>query len=77
MPENNIKRNHELITEIFKCIMDCLTTSDIFTEQSSNFQNASQNVVNLIDYILDKVWDGMKTLKKKNRNEKLSFKLSI
>jgi hypothetical protein len=60
LPENNTKRNHELITEIFKCIMDCLGTSDIFTEQSSNIQNVSQNIVNLIDYILDKVWDGEK-----------------
>jgi hypothetical protein len=40
--------------------MDCLGTSDIFTEQSSNIQNVSQNIVNLIDYILDKVWDGEK-----------------
>jgi hypothetical protein len=52
--------------------MDCLGTSDIFTEQSSNIQNVSQNIVNLIDYILDKVWDGEKKInfekQKKKRN---------
>jgi hypothetical protein len=38
--------------------MDVLVTSDILNDQTSNIQNATQNIVNLIDCLVDKLWDG-------------------
>lgn len=70
----NQKRNQELVTEMFKTIMDHLLASDLFNEsnstapqsktsnnQSSGFGSAIslQNLFNLVDRLVDKLWDGL------------------
>lgn len=63
----NIKRNQEFVTEIFKTIIDYLQASDLFNEHqtstssfsNSNISNILQNYFNLIDRLVDKLWDGM------------------
>ena len=63
LPENQLKRNQEFLTEIFKTVMDYLLTSDMFNEHSSPTQTSNipvimQNFFNLIDQLVDKLWDG-------------------
>lgn len=63
----NFKRNQEFVTDIFKTIIDYLQTLDLFNDQqhssTSSYGNLSissivQNYFNLIDKLVDKMWDG-------------------
>jgi hypothetical protein len=57
---NNAKRNQELLTEIFKCIIDCLQTTDILNETSgTNPHTVIANLSGIVDRLIDKLWDGM------------------
>ena len=61
LPENNLKRNQELVTEIFKCIMDHLNSTDVLSENSmstSQLNTIIQNVYSFIDRLVQKLWDG-------------------
>lgn len=66
LPENQLKRNQELLTELLKTIIDYLAGSDFFNDQTqqpqqTSIQNQSvilQNFFNLIDQVVDKLWDG-------------------
>lgn len=66
LPENQLKRNQELLTELLKTIIDYLVGSDFFNDQTqqqeqTSIQNQSvifQNFFNLIDQVVDKLWDG-------------------
>ncbi len=67
LPDNsaNLKRNQEFITELFKTILDYLLSSDIFNEQphlpqlNTNINFVLQNFFNLLDRLVDKLWDDM------------------
>ena len=64
----NVKRNQEFVTEIFKTIIDYLQASDLFNEHQassatiphsySNINTIIQNYFNLIDRLVDRMWDG-------------------
>jgi WD repeat and FYVE domain-containing protein 3 len=62
----NLKRNQEFVTEIFKTIIDYMQASDLFNENqtstssfsNSNISSIMQNYFNLIDRLVDKLWDG-------------------
>ena len=64
LPESQLKRNQELITELFKTILDYLAGTDFFNDQSQQtIQGANQSVIfqnffNLIDQVVDKLWEG-------------------
>ena len=63
----NLKRNQEFVTELFKTLVDYLQGLDLFNEQqtsvlsytTSNINSIVQNYFNLIDRLVDKLWDGM------------------
>lgn len=61
-----LKRNQEFITELFKTIIDYLVTIDLFNDQqqittqlSVSISLVLQNFFNLIERLVDKLWDGM------------------
>ena len=65
LPDTHLKRNQEFVTELFKTITDYLLSSDLLNEQtyssqvnSGNVSVILQNFFNLIDRMVDKLWDG-------------------
>jgi len=71
IPDNQLKRNQEFTTEILKTCLDHLVSSDVLSEpQQQQQQQASPttptvnasilipNFFNLVDLLVDKLWDG-------------------
>ena len=65
LPESQLKRNQEFLTECFKTIIDYLMASDLFNEhvhstphQVANLSVIMQNFFNLIEQLVSKLWDG-------------------
>jgi len=64
---SNLKRNQEFITELFKTVIDFLSTVDLFNDQQTQIQTqlnvniniVMQNFYNIIDRLVDKLWEGM------------------
>ncbi len=70
LPENtnasNKRRNQEFITELFKTIVDFLSTVDLFNDQhytqpqqlNVNVNIVLPNFFSIVDRLVDKLWDG-------------------
>jgi hypothetical protein len=62
----NLKRHQEFTTEMLKTITDHLLATDLFNETTNKPSNAGfgsaaslQNLFNLIDRLVDKLWEGL------------------